>query len=176
MVPEPWDSFLSALDSELTEEVRLYCVGGFAVVYKYELARETSDIDVLEIAPLPHRESVLAAAGQGERLNKAHGVYVQIVSGMVTVPENAIERATELFPSSFMSLRLFVLDPYDLALSKLERNNQKDRDDVKHLFKTVPLDFDTLEQRYREEQRPFLTNEPRHDLTLALWKDMFLEI
>jgi hypothetical protein len=32
--------------------------------------------------------------------------------------------------------------PYDLALSKLERNSQKDRDDVRFLARSVPLDLD----------------------------------
>lgn len=32
------------------------------------------------------------------------------------------------------------LDPYDLARSKLERNIQRDRYDVRHLARTVPFD------------------------------------
>ena len=56
----------------------------------------------------------------------------------------------------YKTLRLFGLDPYDLALSKLERNAQIDRDDVKYLFRTVQLDVDVLEARYRSEQRPYL--------------------
>jgi uncharacterized nucleotidyltransferase DUF6036 len=50
-------------------------------------------------------------------------------------------------------LRLCALDPFDLALSKLERNIQKDRDDVKYLAKTVPLDLEVLRQRYQKELR-----------------------
>ena len=36
-----------------------------------------------------------------------------------------------MFPGTFKHLRLFACDPYDVALSKLERNIQRDRDDVR---------------------------------------------
>jgi hypothetical protein len=50
----------------------------------------------------------------------------------------------ELSASTFKRLRLFALDPYDLALAKLECNIQRDRDDVKHLARTIPLDLKVL--------------------------------
>ena len=87
---------------------------------------------------------------------------------MATVPENYEERLTEIFPKGFKHLRLFALDPYDLALSKLERNTQRDRDDVKHLARTVPFDLDKLQERYQKEFRPDLGNPEREDLTLRL--------
>jgi hypothetical protein len=67
------------------------------------------------------------------------------------------------------------LDPYDLALSKLERNIQRDRDDVRHLARTVPFDLDTLEERYQAELRWQMAIPKREDLTLKLWIDAILE-
>lgn len=72
-------------------------------------------------------------------------------------------------------MRLKGLDPYDLALSKLERNTQRDRDDVKHLTRTVPLDVTVLEERYHTELRTDLGNPQREDLTLKLWIEMIQE-
>jgi len=72
-------------------------------------------------------------------------------------------------------LRLFALDPYDLALSKLERNTQRDRDDVKHLTRIVPFDLDKLQERYQKELRPDLGNPKREDLTLKLWIEVIEE-
>ena len=74
-----------------------------------------------------------------------------------------------MFAKTFNHLRLFALDPYDLALSKIERNTQRDRDDVKHLARTLPLDLSVLKERYEEELRPDLGNPRREDLTLNLW-------
>ena len=37
----------------------------------------------------------------------------------------------------------------------------------------LKLDPNLLRDRYEREQRPNLSNEPRHDLTLKLWMDLF---
>lgn len=107
-------------------------------------------------------------AGQGSELHRKHKVYLQLV-GVATVPDDYEERLTEMFPGEFTHLHLMALDPYDLALSKLERNTERDRDDVKHLARTVPLDLDVLRKRYGKELRPYLGNPEREDLSLALW-------
>src|SRR5262249_6015902 len=74
-----------------------------------------------------------------------------------------------MFPGAFQHLRLFACDPYDLALAKLERNIQRDRDDVRYLARTIPFDLQTLKERYERELRPILGNPDREDLTLRLW-------
>jgi hypothetical protein len=80
-----------------------------------------------------------------------------------------------MFPGEYRNLRLWGAEAYDLALSKLERNLGRDREDVKHLGRIVPLDADLLEQRYRLELRPYLVNVERHDLTIGLWIEMLRE-
>lgn len=85
------------------------------------------------------------------------------------MPEDYQERLTEMFPQAFRHLRLFALDPYDLALSKLERNIQRDRDDVRFLARTIPFNLEILQERYRRELRWQLGNPTREDLTLKLW-------
>jgi len=80
-----------------------------------------------------------------------------------------------MFSGAFKQLRLFGLDPYDLALSKIERNSQRDRDDVKHLARVVPLDLETLRRRFEEEVRPNLAIPERESLTLQLWIDAIKE-
>ena len=72
-------------------------------------------------------------------------------------------------PEYVQHLHLCALDPYDLALSKLERNIQRDRDDVKYLANAVPLDLEVLKERYQKELRWQLGNPEREDLTLRLW-------
>ena len=85
------------------------------------------------------------------------------------VPDGYEDRLTEIAPGSFKHVRLLALDPYDLALAKLERNTQRDRDDVRHLARTVPFDTTILRERYQKELRPYLGNPKREDLTLRLW-------
>jgi hypothetical protein len=140
----------------------------------YDLPRPTADVDVIAITPRSEIGRLIDLAGQGSELHRRHKVYLQLV-GVVTVPDGYEKRLGVLFPKAFKHLRILALDPYDLALSKIERNTQRDRDDVKHLARKVPLDLDTLRERYQEELRPYLGNPKREDLTLKLWVEAIQE-
>jgi hypothetical protein len=128
----------------------------------------------LEIAPRDAGRPVLELGMQGGALHKKYKIYLDHV-GVADVPENYEDRLTEIFPKAFKHLCLLALDPYDLALSKLERNIQRDRDDVKHLARTVPLDPEVLKYRYQKELRWQLGNPEREDLTLQLWIEAIQE-
>jgi hypothetical protein len=110
----------------------------------------------------------------GGALHKKYKIYLDYV-GVAHVPEDYEDRLTGIFPGTFQHLRPLALDPYDLALSKLERNIQRDRDDVLHLARTVPLDLEVLKDRYQKELRWQLGNPEREDLTLQLWIDAIQE-
>ncbi len=167
-IPEPWLSFLREVDSAVDTEVRLDCMGGFVVTIVYGFSRPTADLDILEIAPREAGKPILALGMQGGPLHKKYKIYLDHV-GVAHVPENYEERLTEIYPNTFEHLHLCALDPYDLGLSKLERNIQRDRDDVKHLARTVPLHLEVLKERYEKELRWQLGNPEREDLTLRLW-------
>ena len=167
-VAEPWRSFFREIDASLATEVVLHCLGGFVMTMLYGSSRLTADVDVLPITSNGESEHLVHLAGQGSKLHKKHKIYLQVV-GVVTVPDDYEARLTEIFEGNFTNLRLFALDPYDLALSKLERNAPRDREDFKHLARTIPLDLEILQERYREELRPYLGNPAREDLTLKLW-------
>jgi Nucleotidyltransferase of unknown function (DUF6036) len=167
-LPEPWLSFLRELDSAVDTDIRLDCMGGFVVTMVYGFSRPTADVDVLEIVPREAGKRILALGMQGGPLHKKYKLYLDHV-GVAHVPENYQKRLAEIFSKTFTHLRLSALDPYDLALSKLERNIQRDRDDVKHLARTVPLDVKVLRERYQQELRWQLGNPAREDLTLRLW-------
>lgn len=173
-IPEPWRSFLAEIDAGAGEETELHCLGGFVVTVLYGLARPTADVDVLVIVPRGESERLINLAGKGSELHRKHGLYLDLVT-VATVPEDYDQRLTEIFPGAFKHLRLFALDPYDLALAKLERNTQRDRDDVKHLARTVPFDLEVLKERYKKELRRYLAIPEREDLTLRLWLEAIAE-
>src|SRR5260370_39056848 len=133
-IPEPWRSFLGELDQRATEETRMDCMGGFVVTVLYGFSRETSDLDVLVITPQEQRTPLLEFGVQGGNLHKKYKVYLDYVGG-ANVPENYEERLTEMFAGAFKHLRICALDPYDLALSKLEQNIKRDRDNVNNLIR-----------------------------------------
>ena len=154
-IPEPWLSFLNELDRIATSTVRLDCIGGFVVTMLYGLNRPTADVDVLEIAPLSAANAFAQVAMLGGPLYKKYGIYLDRVT-VAQPPYEYETRLQEMFPRTFRHLHLMALDPYDLALTKLERNIERDRNDVRYLARTVPFDLELLRERYRIEQRPYL--------------------
>jgi hypothetical protein len=172
--PDPWDSFLKELDAAVDTPMRLDCIGGFVVTQLYGLNRPTGDVDVIELAPREAAQTVMALGILGGPLSKKYRVYLDRV-GVAVVPENYEDRLIEMFPEAYRYLRLMALDPYDLALSKLERNGQKDRDDVRYLARTIPFDLSVLQERYATEMRWQLGRPDREDLTLQLWIEAIQE-
>ena len=174
-LPEPWHSFLAEIDRLVTEDIELHCIGGFVVSLRYGLDRPTGDIDIVQAKPAKAKAWLTATAGAGSALHKKHKVYLQVVT-VASIPENYESRLTELFDGQFRRLRLFVPDPYDLALSKLTRNFDIDADDVKHLAAACDLDLEMLKSRYESELRPIVIGTvDRHDRTLQLWIDAITE-
>ncbi|MEJ2008063.1 MAG: DUF6036 family nucleotidyltransferase [Acidobacteriota bacterium] len=164
----PWAEFLRELDVLQPGPVELHCIGGFVVSLFYGLPRPTADIDCISVLPYERVNDVQAAAGPGSALARKYKIYIQHVA-VNSLAEDYDERLMEMFPGRFRKLRLRAPDPYDLILSKLERNSAKDRDDVEYLTKTLRLDPEVLRERYKKELRPYLANAARHDLTIDLW-------
>lgn len=173
-LPEPWKSFLTDLDGAISSDVAFHCLGGFVVTACYGLPRPTGDLDVLLIFPSGSQALLVALAGRNSDLHKKHGVYLDVVT-VATYPENYEQRLTEVFSGTCQHIHLFALDPYDLALAKLERNLQRDRDDFAYLADAVPLDLSILKNRYTDEMRAYLGRPEREDVTLQLWIEIVEE-
>jgi hypothetical protein len=171
--PSPWAEFLEELDDLLDEAFDLHCIGGFAVVAAYGLPRSTNDLDYFSLVPFNRLPDLEQIAGEGSALARKHKMHVHH-AGVATVPENYNERMSELFSGHFKNIRLFVLDPYDIVLSKLSRNVDRDREDVQYLAKTKQLDTKILRERYEKELRSILIGPPeRHDATLEFWIEAY---
>jgi hypothetical protein len=125
VLPEPWLSFLNELDRIATSTVRLDCIGRFVVTMLYGLTRPTADVDVLEIAPLSAADAFSKVALLGGPLFGSMA-SIWIASPLRSHPTNTKSRLQEMFPGTFQNPRLMALDPYDLALTKLERNIERD--------------------------------------------------
>ncbi len=171
---EPWHSFLNDVDALLHREVLLHCLGGFVIAQIYALPRPTVDVDTLVIVPGEESKNLISNAGKGSELHRKYKVYLDLVT-VADAPENYEARLTEMFVGAYQHLHLFALDPYDLALAKLGRNSERDREDVLRLARKTPFELDLLKQRYEEELRPYIANQQRNDLTVELWMEMIAE-
>jgi hypothetical protein len=172
---EPWRSFLRDIDARLSGSTEIHCLGGFVVAEYYGLARPTSDVDIIQVRGASNDADVLRIGGKGSALAKKHRVYIDLVT-VADVPERYEERLIDVYAREFRNLRIRVFERHDLALAKLGRNQDYDREDVRRLAQGPGLDVATLEQRYRDELRWQLGNPEREDLTLELWLEMIKEV
>lgn len=152
-LPEPWFSFLTELDKVAGEPTVLVCLGGFAVTQQYGLTRPTLDLDVLEIVPTDARNRLLDAGRIGTPLSQKYHVYLDFVT-VAHVPIDYESRLIPMYQGTFRNLNLMVMDPYDVALSKLTRDSDRDFQDVLFLAKVTPFDLEVFETRYRTELKP----------------------
>lgn len=96
--PEPWVSFLTALDASLQSVADLYCIGGFAMTMAYGSDRETSDLDVLVAAARTDFEELQRLGGVNSELARRSTVHLQPVP-LVNYPEDFQSRLIPLWPS-----------------------------------------------------------------------------
>lgn len=172
---EPWASFLRELDGHLAGSTELHCLGGFVVSELYGLPRPTADVDILEATKGIDAATLSALAGRNSALHKRHKVYIDVVT-IAAVPDHYASRLLDLAPQSFRNLHLKALERHDLLLAKLERNADRDREDLKRLALGPGLDVDLLRERYVNELRFQLGRPEREDLTLDLWLAIIQEL
>jgi Nucleotidyltransferase of unknown function (DUF6036) len=166
---EPWRSFLSELDALLDRPGDFHCIGGFVISQYYGFARETADLDLLTVVPTEMAEIVASLAGEGSPLHKKYRVYVDHV-GVASFPDNYETRLVRAFPA-WSKARIWVLEAHDLALTKLERSNERDIRDVMFLAQAGLINRETLVDRFESEMRPYLVGRTAtwDQTTLQMW-------
>lgn len=175
-MPEPWKSFLAEVDDTLEEVTEFHCIGGFVIAMLYNFERETSDLDFISCVPRENEDGLYELAGKGSSLYEKYKVYLDPVK-VATPPDSYEDRLMEMFPGEFRWIRLCALDPYDLALTKLERSGRTARDleDVLHLARTVPLNLEIFRQRYNEEYKVYVEDLVLHRSTFDHWINIIEE-
>jgi hypothetical protein len=168
---EPWYSFLSDLDSQLDSAVDVHCLGGFVISQYYGRPRETADLDVLTVLPREVASKTLAMAGRGSCLHQTHRVYLDPIT-VVNHPDQYESRLIRIFPR-WPNLRLWALEPHDLALTKLERSQDRDIRDVLYLAGAGLIRPNILLARFEAEWEPYVTGRTPtwHRTTLQMWMD-----
>lgn len=172
---EPWKGFLHQIDGQLAGPTELHCLGGFVVAECYGLTRATADVDIIEVRGAADVQDLARIAGKSSKLAERFKVYVDIVT-IAVVPDRYDERLVDVFAGEFRDLRLRAFEPHDLALAKLGRNLDHDREDVRRLALGPGLDVGLLRDRYRNELRYQFGNPAREDLTMELWVEMIVEV
>lgn len=133
---------LHALDRHLEGPGTIRLLGGAALILGYGLDRATEDVDLLqddaEVRALIETAEFGAALEATNRELEPRGLYLTHIWG----PEQLIlssgwrERCRPLTLASLQKLRLEVLGPADLLISKLARADDGDLRDMEYLLST----------------------------------------
>ena len=143
-------AFLTAIDDALAGaapggELEVYHIGRSALVWEYDYLATTADFDILQ--PRGNEELLALALrlfGRDTDGAKAHGLYLEVVpEGLPPVPGGYQKRAHQV-AGPWRVLRVYHLDPHDLAATKLRRFAAKDREDIRQLCDLGHLDPDRL--------------------------------
>jgi len=139
--PDEIREFFEDLGRRLPRPVRIYVGGSVALILPGYLVRYTDDIDVVGEVPKEIRDDHALVRS----LQDSYGLHLGHVQPHY-FPKGWQDRAHS--QAAFGRLQVFLLDPYDVFLSKLFSARTKDRDDLRAV--KPQLDKETLTRRLRE--------------------------
>ncbi len=143
--------FLKAVDDALApgaggKTLDVYNIGRSALVWEYDYIETTTDIDIL--CPKGEKslvELALRLFGKETEGAKAHGLYLDVVNEAIPQMPGGYQKRSHPVEGPWKVLRVFHLDPHDLAASKLRRFAPRDRQDIRQLCDWGHLDASRLE-------------------------------
>jgi hypothetical protein len=148
--PNTVRQFLQELGATLPRTVPLYIGGSVALILPGYLSRQTEDINVVDEVP----SEIRAQHAVLDDLKQRFGLLLAHFQSHY-LPKGWQQRIHSL--ESFGSLQVYLVDVYDVFLSKLFSGRTKDRDDLRMLI--PQLDKDTIVRRFRETTQD-LTSAP----------------
>lgn len=132
------------IDAKLQKQIDLFVIGGVSAVLGYNVTKITDDVDIdgkvdSELDTLFNQEA--------KKLNL--DLYLSS-KGVFFPPEDYRSRAhfTD-YPKN--KLRVWFLNQYDLAISKIDRGLDKDYDDIKRVHEKSPFDRNQLINLFNDE-------------------------
>jgi hypothetical protein len=143
--------FLEAIDAELAghatpgERLDLYLLGRSALIVRYGLTLATKDVDLVTRGEEPRlQKTAFELFGKGAALAQTWGLYLEAVpEDFPPVPGSYRSLSADL-PGDWQVIRPKMLDPHDLAVTKLRRFHSGDRQDLRILCDSGDLTTDGL--------------------------------
>ncbi len=147
----------------IDQDVYIILVGAASLILKFNLKRATSDIDILE--PLSANRRLFGGLGQ---LLSRMGFHI-VSETLLNLHPDYMERL-ELFERKG-KIRILTLNPYDLAISKIDRGFAKDMKDIASSDLMSLIEMEKLESLYYEATQYWIGDERAYETN---WK-IFLE-
>ncbi len=159
--PDRVRQFLEATGQQLKHRVRVYVAGSIALIMPGYISRRTEDIAVVGEVPEETRQNHSSA----DRLEKIYGLRFGHVQSHF-FPMNWQNRAHYL--DTFEELQVYLLDVYDVFLSKLFTFREKDQQDL--LVLAPQLDESVLAEKLKTDARSFLAAPRLLEIATGNWK------
>lgn len=158
--------FLDLIDQELArvagpgERLEIYHIGRSALMFHHGSTAGTKDLDMIQMNTRleQHAEQIFGGASENA---KTLSLYLQLVpQGIPPVPQSFRKRCVEIV-GGWRIVRLWRLDPHDLAATKMKRFEARDREDLRFLCDEGHLNEERL--RMSLESAFMWTNEEDAD-------------
>jgi hypothetical protein len=164
--PETIQEFLQGLSTLVRRPTRVAVGGSIALILPGYLARETQDLDVVDEVPAEIRSQHqrLAELEKRYRLQIAHFQQHYLPMGW----QNRLH-----YLDTFGELTVYLVDVYDIFLSKLFSIRSKDGDDLRAL--KPKLDKDTLARRLHDTCGSMLVAESLRQRAEQNWFTLYGE-
>ena len=148
--PETVYQLFRELGQSVHQRVKVSVGGSVALIIPGYLARQTQDIDVVDELPkeIRSQRKLLEQLEQRYRLQLAHFQSHYLPAGW----DKRLH-----FLDSYGQLQVYLVDPYDVFLSKLFSARAKDLDDLRIL--APQLDKEVLRERFRSSTSSMLAAE-----------------
>lgn len=131
------------------------------------LARRTEDIDIVNEVPAELRSEVHLL----ETLAQRYGLILTHFQSHY-LPQGWLQRVHS--QESFGQLQVFLIDPYDIFLSKLFSARLKDRDDLRVLARQ--LDKSIIIRRFHDTAQALLATPGLHEKAEQNWYVLYGEV
>lgn len=149
------ENFLQLL-ADLNVELELFAIGGTAMILK-NIKESTKDIDFITTADYKEIRRLFSLAGLKEKnssklcniwyLNNTRIdiFYGNFIMG-ISLPEDWKNNSENI--RIIGRLKIYILNWYDIIITKIARSEKRDIDDILEIIKTQKLDFKKLKERY----------------------------
>jgi hypothetical protein len=156
----------SLLGENVHDQVEVYIAGSIPTLIEGLTARSTEDIDIVDEVPAVIRM-------QREVLRKIEDEYGLRLGHVQShyLPSGWQERRR--FLGDFGGLRVYLVDAYDIFVSKLSSKQEKHKDDLRVL--APKLDKETARRRLFQTGRAFLDDPQQRPQIEANWQFIYQE-
>ncbi|MEA3379050.1 MAG: nucleotidyltransferase [Nanoarchaeota archaeon] len=156
------------LIADLDQELELFAIGGTAMVLK-NIKESTKDIDFLTNANYETISRLFLAAGLIEKSKsklvniwfmkeiRVDIFYEEYILG-ISLPDDWKQLSEQI--KTIGKIKLYILNWYDLIITKIARAEKRDYEDIMAIIKTQKVDFKKLKKRYYDISEEAIISDP----------------